>query len=279
MIPFDFQYYRPSTYLEAIEIYESKEAEGKKPLFYGGGTEIVTFSRKGTLSTGAVIDIKQIPEANVFLEDDSKTVIGAALSLNEIVEKSSFELMNNIIRKIADHTVRNRLSWGGNICGRLAYREAVLPIMLTEGKMVIATKDGIKKVPVMEAFDKRMKLDKGELLLQVEMETKFFNYLHYNERKEKHGEIDYPLIHVAAINVNGKLRFAFSGICAFPFRSYELEEILNDKNMSFEERAKYVANKLPSNPRNDVFGSGDFRKFLLENSIINTLERLEGGLV
>ncbi|SDY76855.1 CO or xanthine dehydrogenase, FAD-binding subunit [Proteiniborus ethanoligenes] len=278
MISYDFEYYRPETYEEALSVFSEKHKEGKNPLYYNGGTETVTYARKKLVNTGALIDIKSIPECTAFSEDGDKIVYGSALDLNYIIEKSSFKLMGDVSRKIADHTVRNKLSLGGNICGRLFYREAILPIMLAEGTAIIATNEGIIRVPVLKFFDKKVNLKNGELLLQIEIDKKHASFSHYNERKEKQSEIDYPLFHLAAMKTDQNIRFAFSGICAYPFRSLELEAVLNDKEKSFEDRASYVIENLPSNARNDMFASGDFRKYLLKNSIVNALKKLEGGL-
>lgn len=276
MIAYDFEYYRPETYTEAIEIFQAKLKEGKAPIYYSGGTETVTYARKKLINTDAVIDLKAIPECLEFSEEGDKIVYGAALSLNEIIEKTSYKLMANVSRRIADHTVRNRLSLGGNICGRLFYREAILPILVAESDIIVAGKGGIRKVPVLEFFNKRVNLEEGELLLQVEIDKKYSAFPHYNERKEKQGEIDYPLFHLAALKVDNEIRLAFSGVCAFPFRSLELEKVLNDRSLSFEERAQYAVENLPSSARNDMFASSDFRKYLFENAVINALKELEG---
>lgn len=276
MISYDFEYYKPKTYQEALDIFAEKTEEGKNPLYYNGGTEVTTYARKGLVKTGALIDIKSIPETTVFDEDDNKIIYGSALNLNEIVEKTSFTLMSNVIRKIADHTVRNRLSLGGNICGRLFYREAILPILLAEGRGVVAGEEGIQTYPMMELFDKRINLKKGELLLQIEIDKKNTLLPYYNERKEKQGKIDYPLFHIAALKGEDNIRFAFSGIITYPFRSLDLEKVLNDRDKTIEERASYVVKNLPTNIRDDVFASADFREYLFENSIINTLTELEG---
>ncbi|MCC5910177.1 MAG: FAD binding domain-containing protein [Clostridiaceae bacterium] len=278
MISYDFEYYRPDTYEGAVKLFHQLNNESKNPLYYSGGTEIVTNARKNVIKTGAIIDIKAIPEGNLLRETEDAILLGANLTLNEIIEGSNFPLLNNVIRKIADHTVRNRLTLGGNICGRLAYREAILPLLTTEAKMVVAGENGLKSMSVGEIFDKRLKLQKGEILLQVEIPKKDTELPYYHERKEKQGEIDYPLVHVVALKKEERIKAAFTGICAFPFRSPEIEEILNDKNLSFEERAKKVVDKLPSNSRDDVFASKDFREFLMERSIIHTLKNLEGGI-
>lgn len=275
MIAYDFEYYRPKTYIEAIELFGQKTIEVKNPTYFSGGTETITYARKGLINTGAVIDLKEIPECLEFSEDGAKIIYGAALSLNEIVEKTSFTLMANVINKIADHTVRNRLSLGGNICGRLFYREAILPLLVSEATAVVAGRNGIKKVPILDFFNKRVNLKDGEILLQIEIDKKYISKLNVNKRKEKQGEIDYPLFHIVALKEDENIRFAFSGICSYPFRSSEMENFLNDQSKKYEERVNYAVENLPSSIRNDIYAPNEFRKYLFKNALIKTLIELE----
>jgi xanthine dehydrogenase molybdenum-binding subunit len=62
MIEFDFEYYRPSTIEEAVGLYHTLHTSGKMPIYYSGGTEIITLARSGQIMMGAVIDIKGISE-------------------------------------------------------------------------------------------------------------------------------------------------------------------------------------------------------------------------
>ncbi len=55
-------------------------------------------------------------------------------------------------------TVRNRLSLGGNICGRLFYREAILPLLVSEAVMLVGSQNGIRRVPILNFFDKKASL-------------------------------------------------------------------------------------------------------------------------
>ena len=57
MIPYDFDYFLPDTWQEAVDIFHSLKAEGKNPLYYGGGTEIISMARVGSIRPDAVIDI------------------------------------------------------------------------------------------------------------------------------------------------------------------------------------------------------------------------------
>ena len=67
MIPYDFEYYKPETIEEATLLYLELKIQGKKPIYYGGGTEIISMSRSFNRYTEAIIDIKGIVECIMFM--------------------------------------------------------------------------------------------------------------------------------------------------------------------------------------------------------------------
>ena len=276
MISYDFEYYRPATYQEAIELFKSKLEQGENPVYYSGGSETVTYARSKIIKTCAVIDLKAIEETQVFSEDGEYIIYGSSLSLNNIIQKTNFKLMAEVLNKVADHTVRNRLTIGGNICGRLFYREAILPVMVSDGILVIAGENGIRQENVMDAFDKRIKLSPGEILLQIKIPKDNIDNPYINMRKERSGEIDYPLFHISALKVNGLVRYSFSGLNPFPFRNVEIENLLNDSSVEKIDRVSGVTNMLPSNILDDIHSSRDFRKHLFENDLLDIVKQMEG---
>lgn len=278
MISYDFEYYRPKTYSEAIEVFKRKLDQGENPVYYSGGTETVTYARNNTVKTGAVIDLKSIEETNVFSEDGDKIIYGSSLSLNHIIEKTSFKLMADVLATIADHTVRNRITLGGNICGRLFYREAIIPLMVCDGTLVIAGPEGIRREKIRDGFDKRIALAAGEILLQVEIDKNKIKHPYMNIRKERSGEIDYPLFHIAALKLDDNVGYGFSGICPFPFRDIEIDKVLNDRSLEDRERVAKAISLLPSNIVEDIHSSRDFRKYLLEMSLLDIIRKMEGEL-
>lgn len=66
MLPFDFEYYKPNTIDEAIDLYHKLDSMGKKPLSYGGGTEFISMARKHNLYSQGLIDIKGIADLNIY---------------------------------------------------------------------------------------------------------------------------------------------------------------------------------------------------------------------
>ncbi|MBH0334905.1 xanthine dehydrogenase, partial [Bacillus thuringiensis] len=137
MIPFDFEYYRPNSITEALQLYSKLYQEGKTPIYYNGGTEIITLGRLGNLSLKSVIDIKEIPECNVLGRYQRYVFLGSALTLTHVSDSNVFPLLSKTASRVADRTARNKITLGGNIAGEICYREAVLPFLLADSTLGI----------------------------------------------------------------------------------------------------------------------------------------------
>jgi CO/xanthine dehydrogenase FAD-binding subunit len=276
MISFDFEYYKPATILEAVELHQRLSVEGKEPKYYGGGTEIITGARLNWFRTGAVIDIKGIPECNVMQFYHDKLVLGATISLTQVSESNLFPLLSRCAGRAADFTSRNKITLGGNLCGQIFYREAVLPFLLADSLVVIAGPSGVKHVPIHEVFDGQLRFAKGEFLVQVLTQREDTELPAFHAKKTMIEIIDYPLVTVAALKKHGRIRVAISGVCAFPFRSLSFEAALNDPTLPWEQRVYQAFRHLPAPILHDSRGSAEYRAFVLKNTLADSFERLEG---
>lgn len=276
MIPFDFDYLRPKEIEETITLYQQLEKEGKQPKYYSGGTEIITLGRINHLYTEAVIDIKDIPACKVMKLDEHYFYLGAGRVLTEIEEVNYFPLFTKTSKGIADNTARTKITVGGNICGDIFYREAVLPFLVANSHVFLAGADGVTIQPIMKVFQKRLQLKEGEFLVQLCTERKYLQAPHITIKKRKQGSTGYPLITVNALKVEGKVNVAISGLCDFPFRSTKMEDYLNDQRYSITDRVETAIQYIPSPPITDTEGSGEYRMFVLRNILLDVLSQLEG---
>jgi CO/xanthine dehydrogenase FAD-binding subunit len=276
MVPFDFTYHQPSSIQEAIQLFQTLQQQGKKPMYYAGGTEIITLSRLNLVFTEAVIDIKGIPECRTLRFDNNYLVLGAALSLTTIEEANVFPLLSKTASEVADRTARNQITLGGNICGQIFYREAVLPLLLTDSDVIIAGKDGLKQLPIQQVFQKQMQLHPGEFLVQIMTEQTYLSLPYRSIKKRKQWEVGYPLVTVAALKTNGQIRVAFSGVCPFPFRSQAVEERLNDWQLPLEARIDEALHHLPRPILDDIEGSAEYRLFVLKHTLFDIITELGG---
>ena len=262
MISFDFEYCRPTSKEEAAEAYINLYKENKNPLFYGGGTEIITMARLNKIHTGAVIDIKNIPECREINLTKDSIEIGAAVTLTEISEADIFPLLNKVIKNLADHTSRCKITLGGNICGKIPYREAVMPFMLCDSTLEIFGPDGLKTLKINSVFNKTLKLQNGEFITRIITDKKFAELPFVAIKKTKSEKVDYPLISIAAIKNKNKIKAAFSGVCQYPF----MLEKLNIKKLK---------SSFPDSDITHNLGSAEYRCFVLKNTVEDIMKSLE----
>jgi CO/xanthine dehydrogenase FAD-binding subunit len=123
MIAFDFEYYKPDSLNEAVKLYGKLSRSGKNPLYYSGGTEIITMARRNDIFTKAVIDIKGIPECNVYEIRGNQLVTGAAVTLTNIAENKVIPVLSKTSNFAADHTARNKITIGEIYAVKLCIRK------------------------------------------------------------------------------------------------------------------------------------------------------------
>lgn len=259
---------------EALQLYNS--IKNKQPIYYSGGTEIITLGRLNLVQTGGLIDIKGISECDIFEIQDDFLITGAAIPLTEVEEKNFFPLLSCASSEIADRTARNKITIGGNICGRIYYREAILPFLLADSLVIIAGPNGLKSVSIHSVFDQSLQLQEGEFLVQILTETQYLHLPFICIKKRQQWETGYPLVTVACLKKGDELRFAFSGVCPFPFRTQEVETELNNRGLPYSTRVKNALEKFPSPILNDVEGSKEYRLFVLKNILNDILMTMEG---
>jgi CO/xanthine dehydrogenase FAD-binding subunit len=276
VIPFEFDYYRVDSIEEALNLFQEIDSQGKEPLYYNGGTEIISMARKNDISANSVIDIKGIPECNEFKLESDKLTIGASVTLTSISEANLFPMLSKLSKGVADHTIQDKITFGGNICGKIIFRETVLAFLLCDSLAVIAGYGGITTVPINQVFKEKLLLGKGEFLVQLITDREYLLLPNIVIKKTKLEEIDYPLLTIAALKVGGWIRVALSGVCSYPFRSDKMEEILNNKGKPLDYRVSTALQYLPAPILDNIEASSGYRSFVLKNTLADVIRELEG---
>lgn len=274
MIAADITYLRPDTAEEAVDAWSRHEGAR----YLAGGTEITTSARRtAALDLRACIDIKRIPEANVHEICGNCFRLGAALTLSDVIAGDAFPLLNTVLRGIADHSVRNRLTLGGNIAGLLPYREAVLPLLLADAtvRSIVPAQPGAQAVrrdrKLRECFDKRLVLAPGELVLSfcVPLEAPEWHWSHH--RRTRTSSVDYPLVTTAMVRDGaGAVRLAVAGAHPYPVCSDAADAALSADGPAALPAVLEAFGPL----RADARGSAEYRAALLKVLVRAGLEEL-----
>lgn len=238
MIPNFFEYYRPDTIQEALEIYDKLSIENKKPHYYAGGSEIITMARANSIDVGSVIDLKAIPKMQELKIENDKLIIGACVTLSRIEESKLFKLLGLTVGRIADHTNQNRITIGGNVCGTIIYKESVMPLLLADALVTIASKNGERQENINNIFNERININAGEIIVNFIIDLKYTNMPYVHVKKTQNEKIDYPVLTLTALKDNDIIKMAFSGLCNFPFRSKKIEDIVNNSRIIYSRKNK-----------------------------------------
>jgi CO/xanthine dehydrogenase FAD-binding subunit len=262
MLAADFDYYLPDTLKEATDIYASLHREGKRPYYYGGGTEIISMARVHNLKPDAVIDIKKIPECRGIGTDGKKLVFGAAVTLSVIFESGLFPLLGLAGGRIADHTIQDTI----------IYHETLLPLLLTDSMMYIASPGGNREVPISDVLARDRGLRAGELIVNVSFDSKYAACPYAHIKKSKTEKIGYPLVSLCALLCGGMMRTAASGVCSYPFRFCDL--VLSDRS-STAGLADQLIRQIPAPVLDDLSGSAEYRMFVLKKTLENIIQKFK----
>jgi len=275
MIPFDFSYYRCETLDEAATIYKNLTVLGKIPAYYGGGTELISMARAGSIKFDAVIDIKNISACAALYMDASDLIIGSAVTLTQIAESGYFPLLSETVSRIADHTIQGKITLGGNIAGTIIYREAALPLLITNSRVKIMNENGMREIPFSTVFDGRIDLQKGDLIVQILIDKNDLRLPYNHVKRTKIEKIDYPLFTLAAIKKDNAIYAAVSGLPNGP--SLLPNAALNDINMSAPDRINNTVAAMQDRIATDLSGSKEYRIFVLRTILNQMLHNLKGA--
>lgn len=270
-----FIYYRPGSQAEIVALLDELSQKGLTYAFYAGGTELITQFRRGQGIVDAVIDLKGIESLKKIEFFEEKMVIGSAVPLNHVIDRTSIGSIKRALEGIADHTVRNTLTIGGNICGRLPYREAILPLLCREAQVTVL-EEGLLNVYKLESlFDKRLKLKANALLWSIEVDTNPMA-LEISQRHTATTDVDYPIIHHYAVLDKDRLTIALSGFSNFPI--YEQFDFLT--LIEAEDKMNLLMAPFENQVKSDDRGSAEYRLALLNVCTKNIIEAVmaNGGL-
>ncbi len=268
MIPFDLTYHRPDSVEEAVATYRRIERDGRRPLYYGGGTEIITMARLGQVRTGAVVDLKGVPECGIVERRNGSLLLGAGLTLAEVCERGGWAPLADAAGRVADHTSRCKITLGGNLAGQIPYREAVLPLLLVDTVAVVAGEPGLRRERLADVFRATLQLPPGDFLAQLEVPLHEADGPHFAVKRTRLDWVDYPLMTVVGVRAGGRARIAFSGLCGYPFRDAAMERDLN------AGRIQDAIGHIPGPVADDLHGSADYRRHVLAGVLQDALEVL-----
>jgi len=105
---FSFEYVKCTDLVQAFEILESR----KQAYALAGGTDLMVGMRGGKFAAQVLVDLKELKELSELKEDDQGIAIGAAITLNEIIDFApvidNIKILADGCHSVGSYSIRNR---------------------------------------------------------------------------------------------------------------------------------------------------------------------------
>jgi carbon-monoxide dehydrogenase medium subunit len=164
------RYLQPETLEEAYALLDN-EPDLK---LLAGGTDLLVLIKQGVIAPGALADIKKIPETRVLDVQNDVLRIGAAITLNEIIESpvipESMHILKQAAQNLANGLLRNRATLVGNLCNASPGADMAGACMVLNATVIAASSEGERRIAIEDFFTgvKKHSLNPGEIVTRVE---------------------------------------------------------------------------------------------------------------
>jgi CO/xanthine dehydrogenase FAD-binding subunit len=278
----DFQYLRPTSLQDALQLLDEHKDEAK---IMAGGVGLLAFMKERLVSPTYVVDIKGISELGGVHEEDGGAVIGATTPLSQLLDwpplKERYQALHDCVSKLSDPVLRNRSTLLGDLCEALPFVDSPTPLMVFNAEVEAASVKGRRRIPVSE-FIKGLAetaLESNEIAVAIHLKAPPENskslFLKHTSNSE------FSVVNVAALCANPTkpenriVRFAYGALSAAPSRVHEVESIFQRKGSVIQLIDEAVAAiKKSAEPMTDVLAKAEYRAHMLEVLAVRALWRL-----
>ncbi|KPK15925.1 MAG: carbon monoxide dehydrogenase [Myxococcales bacterium SG8_38] len=289
MIPGAFDYHSPRTLDEALSLLQKHAGEAK---ILAGGQSLIPAMRFRLAMPPILVDINRLDDLRYVEERGDHLAIGAmtrehALEDSQVV-RSSYPLLHDTARVIADPLVRNQATVGGNIAHADPANDHPATMLAYHATVIAKGPSGERKIPIDDfftgLFENAMKED--EILTEIRIPKPGANSGGaYTKLERKVG--DYA-ISAAAVQLRldggtiAEARIGLTNVSAVPMRARAAEAELLGKSVSdavIEAAGKAAAGECDPSPdlRGTIEYKRDMTRVMVKRSIHKAIARAKGG--
>lgn len=146
------QFLQPLTINDAVNYLN----ENTNVKVLAGGTDILIGIRNKVFPCDYVLDCKKIPETNVMEITDRGLEVGAAVSINALMESGLLTGAYDVLRQsgsvLANTLLRNRATIVGNVCNASPGGDMIGPCLVLNAIVVAASTSGTREIPLKDFF-------------------------------------------------------------------------------------------------------------------------------
>jgi carbon-monoxide dehydrogenase medium subunit len=270
VIPAPFDYHRPATLEEALELLAKHGDDAK---IMAGGHSLLPAMKLRLAQPKVVIDIARLPDLRFIRKEGDKIAIGALTTHYEIESsahlRSDCPLLPEVARAIGDVQVRNRGTIGGSLVhadpaadwpAAILALDAELELVGVKGKRIVHA--GAFFVDMLETA-----IRLGEILTAIRVPSTG-NAVAYEKFAQKAS--GFAIVGVAVV-MGKQPRIGITGVAAKAYRATAVEKALATGSKDAAEHAVDGVDVL-----GDIHASYEFRAHLAKVHTRRALARASG---
>ncbi len=292
----DFDYYKPKTVNEALELLN--RLKNDHAIVLAGATCLSRNFRARKFEVKHVIDLKGIPELNGIKYAEGEGLrIGPLTTFHEILKseviRKKYSALWDAAKQYGDFELKFRATIGGNIAKSSPQNDSSPPLLVHKATLTLASVEGVREVPINEFFTGVTEnvLASNEIIKSINIpeppEGSRSGYIKFRRSAE-----DRAVVGVAALVSNPGdrskriIRLAYASIAKIPVYVKEAEEIFRkerDINSLVDEAInaayKYVDLPIGHGKRGqDLRASKEYKMHLIKVGTKAILKKLIEGV-
>jgi aerobic carbon-monoxide dehydrogenase medium subunit len=170
MIPGSFDYHRPTSIGEAVDLLATFGDEGRA---LAGGHSLIPMMKLRLANPGHLVDLGAVAELKGIREDGDAVVVGAMTTQHELIHSdllnAKIPLLREAALQIADPQVRYLGTLGGNVANGDPGNDMPAVMMCLDARYHLVGKTGERQVPARDFYQGSYltALGSGEVLTAV----------------------------------------------------------------------------------------------------------------
>ncbi len=267
------EYAAPATVEEAVQLLA-----GGKATLLAGGTDLMPQTSGGLRQFAPLLlNLRRIPELHGITRQDETIRLGTLTTITEILEDELLQIAAPILPTTADcfasGQVRNSATLGGNICNASPAGDMIIPLLLLDAEVELATwKQGEvvrRTMPIDEFFTGpgQTHMEANEILTAFQFAVPDENHVAVFRKFGTRPALDISIVSVGiagrrAQGVPGlcDVRVAFGAVAPVPLRGRRTEAALERQPLTYSNIAQAASTAADEiSPISDVRASAWYR--------------------
>ncbi len=280
-----FEYFRPESFQEAMEILKKHEHK-IRPL--AGGTDLFIAMKEKGAAWENVLDLKGIPDYDYIREVDGGIEIGALATIRSVetspLIKEKIPLLASAAGTIGSIQIRNRATIGGNLCNAAPSADTAPALLCLRAEVEIIEEAGVRRIPLDEFFvgPGKTLLRETALLKKIFVPFQPLNSAGIYFKESPRRAMDLAVAGVSCLMTFDSAkkkcldcRIALGAVAPTPMRAKNAEKLMMNQQITEKEIA--AAGETASgecSPISDVRGSAQFRREMVRVFVEKGLREL-----